>query len=80
MLLRLSPHIGNPMDEAMAGWLRELGMDPATGFDWGKLSPQAQRGLERAAVDGHRIITERMPRRADRQQLAGRASRQTHER
>ena len=62
MLLRLSPRIGNPMDEAMAGWLRELGMDPATGFDWGKLSPQAQRGLERAAVDGHRIITERMPR------------------
>src|SRR5512137_1016799 len=29
-LLRLSPRIGHPMDEAMAGWLREIGMDPAT--------------------------------------------------
>ena len=46
----------------MAGWLREIGMDPATGFDWDKLSPQARRGLERAAADAHRIIAERMPR------------------
>jgi hypothetical protein len=61
-LLRLSPRIGNPMDEAMAGWLREIGMDPATRFDWDKLSPQARRGLERATADAHRIITERMPR------------------
>jgi len=61
-LLRLSPRIGQPMDEAMAGWLREIGMDPATGFDWDKLSPQTQRGLERATADAHRIIAERMPR------------------
>jgi len=61
-VLRLSPRIGHPMDDAMAGWLREIGMDPATGFDWDKLSPQTQRGLERAAADAHRIIAERMPR------------------
>lgn len=61
-LLRLSPRIGHPVDEAMAGWLRELGMDPATRFDWDKLSPQTQRGLERAAADGHRAIAARMPR------------------
>ena len=61
-LLRLSPRLGSPMDDAMAGWLRELGLDPATGFEWDKLSPQARRGLERAAADGHRIIAERMPR------------------
>jgi hypothetical protein len=61
-LLRLSPRIGNPMDEAFAGWLREIGMDLATRFDWDTLSPQARRGLERAAADGHRIVTERMPR------------------
>jgi hypothetical protein len=61
-LLRLSPRLGNPMDEAIAGWLREIGMDPATRFDWDKLSPQARRGLERAAADGHRIIADRMPR------------------
>jgi hypothetical protein len=61
-LLRLSPRLGNPMDEAMAGWLREIGMDPATRFDWDKLSPQTRRGLERATADAHRIIAERMPR------------------
>jgi hypothetical protein len=61
-LLRLSPRIGHPVDEAIAGWLREIGMDPATRFDWDKLSPQARRGLERATADAHRIITERMPR------------------
>jgi hypothetical protein len=61
-LLRLTPRLRNPSDDAMAGWLRELGMDPATGFDWNKLSPQARRGLERAAADAHRIIAERMPR------------------
>ena len=61
-VLRLSPRLGHPMDEAMAGWLREIGMDPATGFDWDQLSPQARRGLERATADAHRIIAERMPR------------------
>jgi hypothetical protein len=61
-LLRLAPRTGNAMDEAMTGWLREIGMDPATRFDWDKLSPQARRGLERAAADGQRIIAERMPR------------------
>jgi hypothetical protein len=25
------------VDEAMAGWLREIGLAPATGFDWDKL-------------------------------------------
>jgi len=61
-LLRLSPRIGHPVDEAIAGWLREIGMDPATRFDWDKLSPQARRGLERAAADAHRMIADRMPR------------------
>ncbi len=61
-LLRLSPRLGNPQDEVMAGWLRDLGMDAATGFDWEKLSPQSKRGLERAAADANRIIRERMPR------------------
>ncbi len=61
-VLRLSPRIGNPMDAAMEGWLAELNIDPATGFDWDALSPAAQRGLERAAADGHRIIADRMPR------------------
>ncbi len=61
-LLRLSPRIGHPVDEAMAGWLREIQMDPATKFDWDKLSPQARRGLERAAADAHKIIADRMPR------------------
>lgn len=61
-LLRLSARIGHPVDEAMAGWLREIQMDPATKFDWDKLSPQARRGLERAATDAHRMIAERMPR------------------
>jgi hypothetical protein len=61
-VLRLSPRVGNPMDAAMAGWLREIGMDPATGFDWDALSPQTRAGLERAAPDAHRMITQRMPR------------------
>ena len=61
-VLRLSPRLGHPMDQAMAGWLREIGMDRATGFDWDQLSPQAQRGLERAVAEAHRIVTERMPR------------------
>jgi hypothetical protein len=61
-VLRLSARIGNPVDTAMAGWLRELNLDPAAGFDWDQLSPQAQRGLERAAADAHRIIAQRMPR------------------
>lgn len=61
-LLRLSPRIGHPMDEAMEGWLREIGMDPAVAFDWEKLSPQTQRGLERAAADAHKMIADRMSR------------------
>lgn len=61
-VLRLSPRLGNPMDEANAGWLRELGMDAATGFDWDKLSPQTRQGLERAVTDGHRIIAARQAR------------------
>jgi hypothetical protein len=65
-VLRLSPRLGHPMDDAMAGWLREIGMDPATGFAWDQLSPQAQRGLERATADAHRIIAERMPRSVPR--------------
>jgi hypothetical protein len=61
-VLRMSPRLGSPIDAAMAGWLHEIDMDPGTGFDWDALSPAAQRGLERAAADGHRIIAERMPR------------------
>jgi hypothetical protein len=61
-LLRLAPRPGNAKDAALAGWLRELGMDPASSFDWDRLSPEARRGLERAARDAHRIIAERMPR------------------
>ncbi|MGD9714290.1 MAG: DUF1254 domain-containing protein [Thermomicrobiales bacterium] len=61
-LLRLAPRTGNPMDEAMAGWLREIAMDAATGFDWDALSAETQRGLERATADAHRIITERQQR------------------
>lgn len=61
-VLRLSPRLGNPMDAAMAGWLREINMDTGTGFDWDALSPAAQAGLARAAVDANRIISERMPR------------------
>ena len=61
-VLRLSPRLGNPMDAAMAGWLAEINMDPATRFDWEALSPAAQAGLTRAAEDANRIIAERMPR------------------
>jgi hypothetical protein len=61
-LLRLSPRIGHPVDEAMAGWLREINMDPATKFEWDRLSPQARRGLERATADSHKMIADRMPR------------------
>jgi hypothetical protein len=61
-VLRLSPRLGNPMDAAMAGWLREITLDPVTGFDWEALSPAAQAGLTRAAEDANRIIAERMPR------------------
>jgi hypothetical protein len=61
-VLRLAARVGNPVDEVMAGWMRELNLDPTTGFDWDQLSPEAQRGLERAAADAHRIIAERMPR------------------
>jgi hypothetical protein len=44
------------------GLAARVGMDPATGFDWDSSRPQAQRGLERAAADAHRIIAQRMPR------------------
>lgn len=60
-LLRLSPRPGNAQDEALAEWLREVGMDPATDFDWNRLSPETRRGLERGAADAHRIIAARMP-------------------
>jgi hypothetical protein len=61
-VLRLSARVGNPVDEVMAGWMRELSLDPTTDFAWDQLSPEAQRGLERAAADAHRIIAQRMPR------------------
>ncbi|GAA0310730.1 DUF1254 domain-containing protein [Rhodovulum strictum] len=61
-VLRLSPRLGNPMGAAMASWLHEINMDPATGFDWDALSPATQAGLERAAADAHRIITARTQR------------------
>jgi hypothetical protein len=61
-LLRLSPRVGHPVDQAIAGWLREINMDPATKFEWDKLSPQARRGLERATADAHKMIADRMPR------------------
>jgi hypothetical protein len=61
-LLRLTPRAGHPADIAMAGWLRELGLDAQSQFDWDSLSPASQRGLARAAIEGNRIIAERMPR------------------
>jgi hypothetical protein len=61
-VLRLSPRLGNPMDAAMAAWMHEINMDPATGFDWDALSPATQAGLTRATADAHRIITERTQR------------------
>ena len=61
-LLRITPRTGNALDAAMAGWLRELGLDGQSQFDWDSLSPQAQQGLTRAAAEAHRIIAERMPR------------------
>ncbi|MFN3370110.1 MAG: DUF1254 domain-containing protein [Sphingomonadaceae bacterium] len=60
--LRLSPRLGNGRDQALEGWLRELAMDPASRFEWERLSPAAQRGLTRAAIDANRIIAQRMPR------------------
>ncbi|MEE4121312.1 MAG: DUF1254 domain-containing protein [Paracoccaceae bacterium] len=61
-VLRLSPRLGNPMDAAMAGWLHEINMDPATGFVWEALSTETRAGLERATDDAHRIITARTQR------------------
>jgi hypothetical protein len=61
-VLRLSPRLGNAMDAAMAGWLHEIDMDPATGFDWDALSTETQAGLTRATADAHRIITARTQR------------------
>jgi hypothetical protein len=61
-VLRLSPRLGDPMDAAMAAWMHEINLDPATGFDWDALSPATQAGLTRATADAHRIITERTQR------------------
>lgn len=61
-LLRLTPRDGHPTDIALTGWLRELGLDAQSQFDWDSLSPESQRGLTRAATEGHRIIADRMPR------------------
>ena len=65
----------------MAGWLREIGMDPATAVRLGQaLAPGATRP---GAGDGGRAPDHRgthAARRADRQQLADRPSRQAHER
>jgi len=61
-LLRLTPRLGHPMDEAMIGWLSEIGMEPTARFDWDALSPETRRGLERAATDAHRIIATRQAR------------------
>lgn len=61
-LSRLIPRQGNAMDNAMAGWQREISLQPSSGFDWDQLSPQTQRGLVRAAADAHRIISERQTR------------------
>jgi hypothetical protein len=61
-LLRLSPRLGNAQDAAMAGWMHEINMDPATGFDWDALSPATQAGLTRATADANRIINERTQR------------------
>ncbi|MCS6846034.1 MAG: DUF1254 domain-containing protein [Caldilineales bacterium] len=61
-VLRLAARLCNPADAVMAAWMRELKLDPASSFDWDQLSPEAQRGLERAAADAHQIIADRMPR------------------
>lgn len=61
-LLRTIPRQGNPSDESMRGWLREIGMEPSARFDWDALSPETRRGLERATADAHRIIAQRQPR------------------
>ncbi|MGI9511603.1 MAG: DUF1254 domain-containing protein [Anderseniella sp.] len=61
-VLRMTPRQGHPADTAMAGWLREINMDPAQEFDWDALSPQTQKGLKRAVADGHRIIFDRQRR------------------
>lgn len=61
-LMRLTPRLGHPGDEAMIGWLAEIGMAPTARFDWDALTPETRRGLERAATDAHRIITARQAR------------------
>jgi hypothetical protein len=61
-VLRMAPRANNPIDEGISGWLREINMHPSQQFDWGVLSPAAQRGLERATAEGHRIISERQRR------------------
>jgi hypothetical protein len=61
-VLRMAPRANNPMDQGIAGWLREINMYPPQQFDWDALSPATQRGLERAAKEAHRIIFERQRR------------------
>ncbi|MGI9262199.1 MAG: DUF1254 domain-containing protein [Woeseiaceae bacterium] len=61
-VLRMTPRQGHPSDIAIGGWLREINMDPAQDFEWDALSPQTQRGLERAVADAHGIIFERQRR------------------
>ena len=55
----------NPPPGKAAGVLssfREIGLHPTQQFEIAKLSPAVQRGLKRAATDGHRFIRERMDR------------------
>lgn len=60
-VLRLTSRLGSD-DAAMAGFLHELTLAPDQRFDWDALSPAAQKGLERAAAEGHRIIDARTAR------------------
>ncbi len=61
-VLRMAPRLNNPIDEGVFGWLREINMHPSQQFNWDTLSSAAQRGLERATAEGHRIISERQRR------------------
>lgn len=61
-LSRLTPRQGSQVDDAMVGWLEEVGLQPENGFNWDNLSPETRRGLERAATDAHRIIAQRQHR------------------
>ncbi len=61
-LLRMTPRNLHPVDIATFGWFREINLHPSQQFDMKSLSPESQRGLERAAAEGHRIISERQKR------------------